>query len=147
MEGLRDCPERLASSVDWAAKKAMLEQYMESEATDWRDPALRSLDLEYHNVDPAAGLHGALVEMGAVEARPAEVNCARGLVAPKERIGPGQVSRVTKFPQLWHCLLGLARVVGGRSQVEIHCLRTPTISATSPKRLSRDFIAILRGKA
>ncbi|MFY9235198.1 MAG: proteasome accessory factor PafA2 family protein [Fimbriimonadaceae bacterium] len=57
---LRDCPERFASSVDWAAKRAMLEAYMASEGSDWRDPALRSFDLEYHNISPDEGLFYAL---------------------------------------------------------------------------------------
>lgn len=56
--------------VDWAAKRSVLETYMNDEGVDWRDPSLTSFDLEYHNVDPAEGLHAALEEMGAVEPNP-----------------------------------------------------------------------------
>ncbi|AIE84807.1 proteasome accessory factor PafA2 family protein [Fimbriimonas ginsengisoli] len=56
--------------VDWAAKLHVLEQVMEEEGTDWRDPALRSYDLEYHNANPEESLHAALVEMGEVSPDP-----------------------------------------------------------------------------
>jgi proteasome accessory factor A len=62
--------ERFSRSVDWAAKKSMLEHYMDEEGTDWRDPSLRSFDMEYANVDPDQSLHQALVEMGKVEPNP-----------------------------------------------------------------------------
>ncbi len=57
-------------SVDWAAKKAMLETFMDEEGMDWRDPSLRAYDLEYHNVDRTEGLHAALEEMGQVQPNP-----------------------------------------------------------------------------
>jgi proteasome accessory factor A len=57
---------RFSRSVDWAAKRGVLESYMEEEGSDWRDPALRSYDLEYHNIDPDEGLHAALEQMGSV---------------------------------------------------------------------------------
>ncbi len=69
---LHDCPDRFRRQVDWAAKKAILEQFMESEGSDWRDPSLRAYDLEYHNVDPDDGLHSALVQMDEVESDPSE---------------------------------------------------------------------------
>ncbi|MEZ0325641.1 MAG: proteasome accessory factor PafA2 family protein [Fimbriimonas sp.] len=65
--------ERFSRSVDWAAKKNMLEHYLEEEGTDWRDPGLRSFDMEYANVDPDASLHQALVEMGRVEDNPGDL--------------------------------------------------------------------------
>jgi proteasome accessory factor A len=64
--------KRFAREVDWAAKRAMLEHFMEMEGADWRDPNLPAYDLEYSNVDPEHGLHAALVEMGAVEPNPAQ---------------------------------------------------------------------------
>ena len=56
--------------VDWAAKRSILETYMDDEGIDWRDPSLKSFDLEYHNVDPGEGLHAALEQMGEVEPSP-----------------------------------------------------------------------------
>jgi Pup amidohydrolase len=68
---LREDFPRFARSVDWAAKRRILEQYAEEEGLEWGDPQLRSVDLEYHNVDPDEGLHAALAGMGEVEPVPA----------------------------------------------------------------------------
>lgn len=48
----------------------MLQDFVDSEGTDWNDPLLRSFDLEYHNVDPNDGLHSALVAMDEVAPDP-----------------------------------------------------------------------------
>ncbi|HTQ10877.1 MAG TPA: proteasome accessory factor PafA2 family protein [Fimbriimonadaceae bacterium] len=63
-------PPTVQSQVDWAAKRAMLEHFMEEEGLDWDHPSLQAFDLEYHNVDPEEGLHAALQEMGVIEADP-----------------------------------------------------------------------------
>jgi Pup amidohydrolase len=70
MIALKECPERFAYAVDWAAKKRLLEQFMEEEGESWSSPALRSYDLEYHNIDPEEGLFAALGEMGQTDADP-----------------------------------------------------------------------------
>lgn len=70
--------------VDWAAKRRMLEQFIEEERTDWRDPALRAYDLEYHNVDPDSSLHAALEQMDEVEAGPAPSELERFLEGCEE---------------------------------------------------------------
>jgi proteasome accessory factor A len=62
----------LRSQVDWAAKRSMLEHFMEEESIGWDDRSLQSFDLEYHNVDPEESLHSALQEMGSVETNPPE---------------------------------------------------------------------------
>ena len=43
---------------------------MAEEQTDWRDPALASYDLEYHNINAEEGLYSALLDMGEIEAEP-----------------------------------------------------------------------------
>jgi proteasome accessory factor A len=56
LEALSNKPEALIGGVDWITKKWLLETFMESEGIGWDDPWLQSLDLEYHNIDPAKGL-------------------------------------------------------------------------------------------
>ena len=56
LEALSNKPEALIGGVDWITKKWLLETFMESEGIGWNDPWLQSLDLEYHNIDPAKGL-------------------------------------------------------------------------------------------
>ncbi|MDW8141005.1 MAG: proteasome accessory factor PafA2 family protein, partial [Candidatus Bipolaricaulota bacterium] len=57
---------RCADRVDWAAKYQLLQQFVESERLTWQDEVLRSLDLEYHNVDPQRGLFYELQRQGCL---------------------------------------------------------------------------------
>ncbi len=52
--------------VDWAAKLHVLEQA----ELEFKDPALRAYDLEYHNPDEEDGLHSALEAMDEVDSGP-----------------------------------------------------------------------------
>jgi proteasome accessory factor A len=67
-----------ADRVDWAAKRSLLESFIEAEGVWWEDPMLRSLDLEYHHLDPERGLFLALEEAGEVVrlSDPEFVSCA-----------------------------------------------------------------------
>ena len=56
LEALTNKPETLIGGVDWITKKWLLETFMAAERVGWNDPWLQSLDLEYHNIDPAKGL-------------------------------------------------------------------------------------------
>jgi len=58
--------ERLVGRVDWASKLWLLESYREAEGLEWSDPMLKSLDLEYHNLNPKKGLYYGLMEEGRV---------------------------------------------------------------------------------
>ena len=60
LDALRKKPELLIGGVDWISKKFLLETFREAEGIEWDDPWLQSLDLEYHNIDPAKGLFHAL---------------------------------------------------------------------------------------
>ena len=56
LEAVKNKPESLIGGVDWITKRWLLETFMEAENVGWNDPWLLSLDLEYHNIDPARGL-------------------------------------------------------------------------------------------
>jgi proteasome accessory factor A len=66
LDALRTKPELLIGGVDWISKKYLLETFRESEGLDWSDPWLQSLDLEYHNINPAKGLFFALTPAKAI---------------------------------------------------------------------------------
>lgn len=46
--------------VDWAKKKAMLDQFIEQERLEWNTELLQAYDLEYHNIDPDLSLFHAM---------------------------------------------------------------------------------------
>jgi proteasome accessory factor A len=64
LTGLEADPMLLDDRVDWVAKRKLLEMYRAAEGIDWHDPMMYSLDLEYHNINPANGLYHGLVEAG-----------------------------------------------------------------------------------
>jgi len=57
---------KLVGRVDWASKLWLLESFREAEQLEWSDPMLKSLDLEYHNLNPIKGLYYGLLEEGRV---------------------------------------------------------------------------------
>lgn len=71
LESLQECFERFAARSDWAAKKLLLDQVATDLPGGWKSRDLQSYDLEFHNIDPDEGLYFALLEMGAVDPRPA----------------------------------------------------------------------------
>lgn len=46
----------IATRVDWAAKKLLIDSFIESEDLSPKDPVLQSIDLEYHNISLQEGL-------------------------------------------------------------------------------------------
>ncbi len=67
LEMVREFDPKLKRHVDWAAKLAMLESFVEQTDGKWNGTQLRSFDLEYHNIDPNEGLYSALIESGEVD--------------------------------------------------------------------------------
>ncbi len=66
LNGLERDPMQMGDRLDWVAKKSMLQDYMNSEDVGWKNDALHSLDMEYHNINPRKSLYYALQEMDAV---------------------------------------------------------------------------------
>jgi proteasome accessory factor A len=57
-------PEALIGRVDWASKYWMLTEFMKSENVGWQDPWIKSLDLEFHNLNKEHGLYWGLEANG-----------------------------------------------------------------------------------
>jgi hypothetical protein len=74
----------LADRVDWVAKRKIVEQYMEEEGVGWHDDSLQSVDLEYHNIDPAKSLFHALQEMGQTTRYVSEVDIITAMTDPPQ---------------------------------------------------------------
>ncbi|MEI6349602.1 MAG: depupylase/deamidase Dop [Verrucomicrobiota bacterium] len=57
---------RCMDRVDWVAKRYLLSSFREAENLAWSDPWLQSIDLEYHNIDPIAGLYHEMLRTCSV---------------------------------------------------------------------------------
>ncbi|XHR29179.1 MAG: depupylase/deamidase Dop [Chthoniobacteraceae bacterium] len=57
LDDLERDPLACADRVDWVAKRFLLSTFQEAEHLEWDDPWLQSIDMEYHNIDPVAGLY------------------------------------------------------------------------------------------
>jgi proteasome accessory factor A len=74
LAGLESDPDGLAGSIDWVAKKRLIEGFMDRHSCDWEDPRLRALDLQYHDLRPEkslaarAGLEAVVVDDAALTA-------------------------------------------------------------------------------
>lgn len=66
LDDLRGDYRQLVGRVDWASKLWLLETFRTSEGLEWDDPWLKSLDLEYHNLQASRGLYFALCDEGRV---------------------------------------------------------------------------------
>ncbi len=66
LNDLRGEYTKLVGRVDWASKLWLLETFREAEQVGWDDPALKSLDLEYHNLNPERGLYYGLLDEGRI---------------------------------------------------------------------------------
>jgi len=69
LDDLESDPLRLRDRVDWAAKRALVDDFLEAEGVSWKDAdpdLLQSLDLAFHDLDPEAGLYQGLRAEGAV---------------------------------------------------------------------------------
>ena len=140
--------EVFARSVDWAAKRLMLQRYMEEEGVDWDSPSLQAFDLEYHNIDPDEGLYHALVSMGEVEdpVAPDEIGSRlEGCREPTRALARGLA--VARFgtalkAACWRSLT--FEVAGSLVEVELDPTRSyPAQLADAPDVES--FIQLLRG--
>jgi proteasome accessory factor A len=67
LETIADDPMRLSRQLDWVAKLTMIESYRARHGLTLGDPRVAMLDLSYHDIDPAAGLHHLLVRQGRMQ--------------------------------------------------------------------------------
>ena len=84
LDELRHSPEKLSDRIDWAIKEKLFTEFMQSEGIGWEDPWLKSLDLEYHNLDPERGLYLGLQQEGAVHSLLNEKEIARAMESPPD---------------------------------------------------------------
>jgi len=90
----------LVGKLDWVTKQWLLETFMEEERLEWNDPWLKSLDLEYHNIDPERGLFLGLEAEGRTTRLCGESEIQRAMeFGPENTRGGLRGACVRKFPQ------------------------------------------------
>jgi proteasome accessory factor A len=90
---------RLVGKLDWVTKLWLLETFMREERIGWDDPWLASLDLEYHNVNPARGLYLGLEAEGTVWRMTTEPDVEQALsTGPQDTRGGLRGLCVRRFP-------------------------------------------------
>ncbi|MEC4679940.1 MAG: proteasome accessory factor PafA2 family protein, partial [Nitrospirota bacterium] len=67
LEALDRDPSKLDGEIDWVAKYALIESYMDRKHCSWQDPRIAMMDLQYHDIRPSKGLYFTLERAGKVE--------------------------------------------------------------------------------
>lgn len=84
LDDLERDPTAPIDRIDWVAKKWLLETFIESEGIEWDDPWLKSLDLEYHNLDPTRGLYYGLRSQKTVRQLIPEERLQEAMIHPPQ---------------------------------------------------------------
>ena len=75
-------PEAVLGRVDWASKYWLLTEFMKEEGLDWKDPWIKSQDLEYHNLNKADGLYWGLEDIGEAYRKTTDIAVERAKTNP-----------------------------------------------------------------
>jgi proteasome accessory factor A len=84
LETLEREPMDLADEIDWVAKKAMIEGFMERKGLDWGAPQVRLLDLQFHDLRPEKGLYFLLERQGRVKRLVSDAEIEAAITEPPE---------------------------------------------------------------
>jgi len=82
LDALERDPLSLGDKLDWVAKLKLVEMYREAQGLEWGDDALHSVDLEYHNIDPARSLFEGVAETTGVQGVIAETDVIDAMSEP-----------------------------------------------------------------
>lgn len=96
-------PLSTSDRLDWSAKRVLYQQYINENNVDWHDDVMQSLDLEYHNINPNAGLFYGLEAVGAMRRVVTDDEVELAITTPPANtraLGRGQiVSQLINRPQ------------------------------------------------
>lgn len=77
-------PGDLARRLDWVLKLWLLNRHRRGKGAGWDHPHLKTLDLQYHNIDPVRGLFFHLQNRGLVDRVVSDDAVARRIAEPPE---------------------------------------------------------------
>ena len=85
LTGLATEPMSLSDTLDWVAKRRLLDGFVERDGLSWNDSKLKALDLQYHDVDPERGLYYKLADRGSMRRLFTDEEIKMAMVTPPER--------------------------------------------------------------
>ena len=94
LNDLETDPLSTSDRLDWSAKYQLYSQYIQENEVGWHDDIMQSLDLEYHNINPNAGLFYGLEEAGAIRRLVKEEEVQAAITCPPQNtraLGRGQI--------------------------------------------------------
>jgi proteasome accessory factor A len=84
LERLAADPMQLHREIDWVMKLHLLTHYMDRRTSDWDDPRIAMMDLQYHDVRPDKGLYHVLERSGAARRMLTDEDIMRSMEEPPE---------------------------------------------------------------
>jgi proteasome accessory factor A len=150
LDKLERDPRELMDRIDWVARRCLIEEYREAERLDWDNETLYSLDLEYSNIDPDAGMRSAMEEGGHMVRLTSEAAVENAMThAPQNTRAALRGAFVDRFGQNigvlgWNCIV--LRNGGESWMAELDNYMTPeTIgSALAQIRSAPDIDSLLQ---
>ncbi|HET9260675.1 MAG TPA: depupylase/deamidase Dop [Acidimicrobiia bacterium] len=85
LQRLETDPDSLADTLDWVAKKRLIDGYVGRDGLQWSNNKLRALDLQYHDVDPDKGLYNRLAVRGSMRRLFSDEEIAAAVTTPPSR--------------------------------------------------------------
>lgn len=82
VDALRRDPAELVDSLDWIAKKALLDGYRRRDGLEFGDPRLDLIDLQYADANPQRGLWARLEQRGRLRRMTTDEQVATAIVHP-----------------------------------------------------------------
>ena len=84
LQQLERDPMELHREIDWVMKLHLLTNYMERRGSDWDDPRIAMMDLQYHDIRPDKGLYYVLERSGTARRMLSEEGIVQAIEEPPE---------------------------------------------------------------
>jgi proteasome accessory factor A len=84
LDCLSDDPMALRGEIDWVMKLHLLQNYIQRRGSDWDDPRIAMMDLQYHDIRPEKGLYAILERNGVARRMLSEDDIAWAVDEPPE---------------------------------------------------------------
>ena len=100
IDALRRDPDELVTSLDWIAKKALLDGYRRRDGLEYPDSRLDLVDLQFADVEPKRGLWARLEQRGRLRRMTTDEQVARAIVhAPESTRAYFRGECLRRYPQ------------------------------------------------